>query len=107
MLVLLPIFLCVHITTLNVPPVILLAKGAIIGNKTIKTIAETKGVTEAQVAIRWSLQSDIITIPKSTKISRLEQNCDVFDFELSSSEMLKISSLDSNMRVSWDPSNVV
>ena len=84
-----------------------LAKGAIIGNKTIKTIAETKGVTEAQVAIRWSLQSDIITIPKSTKISRLEQNCDVFDFELSSSEMLKISSLDSNMRVSWDPSNVV
>ena len=84
-----------------------LAKGAVIGNKTIKTIAEAKGVTEAQVAIRWSLQSGIITIPKSTKINRLDQNCDVFGFELSSDEMQKMSTLDCDMRVSWDPRTVV
>ena len=60
-----------------------LAKGKIFGNKEIQSIAIKKGVTEAQVAIRWSLQRGIITIPKSTKLKRVEENLDVFKFQLS------------------------
>ena len=85
-----------------------LAKGNIFGNKDIKTLAERKGVTQAQIAIRWSLQRGMVTIPKSTKLKRVEENFDVFKFQLDPEEMKVVNKLGSaNMRTTWDPEDVL
>lgn len=57
-------------------------------------IAEKHKKTVPQVAIRWLLQRGIIVLPKSTNKSRIEQNIDVFDFELSDEDMKQIFTLE-------------
>ena len=70
-------------------------------------MAEKKGVTEAQIAVRWSLQREIVTIPKSTKLKRVEENFDVFKFQLEPEEMEVLNKLgNENMRTTWDPNDV-
>jgi diketogulonate reductase-like aldo/keto reductase len=59
----------------------------------------------AQVLIRWELQREVVTIPKSNTPSRIKENADVFDFELSAEDMAAINSLDQNKRVAADPDN--
>lgn len=76
-----------------------LARGKIFGDETLKDIAENYGKTISQVVIRWEIQRGLITIPKSVKPQRIAENADVFDFELSSKDMMKISSLNENKRV--------
>lgn len=62
----------------------------------LKTIAEKYGKTVAQVILRWHLQRGIVVIPKSTHIERMEENFNVFDFELSAEDMSAIAALDKN-----------
>jgi len=66
-------------------------------------IAATYDKTVAQVILRWHLQSGSIVIPKSVTPSRIEENIDVFDFELSESDMDKIATLDKGERINNDP----
>jgi diketogulonate reductase-like aldo/keto reductase len=66
-------------------------------------IAQRHGKTPAQVSIRWILQRGLITIPKSIHRKRLEENADVFDFELSAEEMAIIESLDRGERIGPEP----
>ena len=64
-------------------------------------------MTEAQIAVRWSLQREIVTIPKSTKLKRVEENFDVFKFQLEPEEMEVVNKLGKeNMRTTWDPNDV-
>ena len=67
--------------------------GAILGNPEIVALAEKLGKSPAQVIIRWNLQNQVIMIPKSVHKERIEQNFDVFDFELSAEEMAVIDAL--------------
>lgn len=60
----------------------------------LKDIAEKHRKTTAQVILRWHLQRGIVVIPKSTHIERMEENLNVFDFELSQEEMTRIAKLD-------------
>lgn len=60
----------------------------------LKEIAERYGKTTAQVILRWHLQRGIIVIPKSTHIERMEENFNVFGFELTDEDMNKIATLD-------------
>ena len=60
----------------------------------IKSIAEAKGKSCAQVILRWLLQRKIQVIPKSTSPGRMAANADLFDFQLSQEEMDRISALD-------------
>ncbi|QCB29042.1 aldo/keto reductase [Corynebacterium endometrii] len=60
----------------------------------ITEAAEAHGVTPAQVVIRWHLQNGTIVFPKSANPERIAENFDVFDFELSDSEMAGITGLD-------------
>ena len=57
-------------------------------------IGKKYGKTSAQVILRWELQRGIVVIPKSTHIEGMEQNFNVFDFELSEEDMAKIATLD-------------
>ncbi|ODN76773.1 hypothetical protein, variant [Cryptococcus amylolentus CBS 6039] len=61
----------------------------------------------AQIAIRWSLQKGFIPLPKSVTPARIQSNADVFDFELSSEEMVEIDGLDKGTEgaITWNPVN--
>ncbi|RFU62013.1 aldo/keto reductase [Peribacillus glennii] len=82
-----------------------LGQGHLIDEPTLNHIAEKHGKTTAQVLIRWHLQHGIVVIPKSITPSRIEENAQVFDFELSLDEMNKIDALNRNERYGADPDN--
>ena len=63
-------------------------------NPTLTQIGEKYGKTVAQVALRWLLQSDVIIIPKTVHKERIEENLNLFDFELDADDMQKIAALD-------------
>jgi methylglyoxal/glyoxal reductase len=69
----------------------------------IRRIASVKGRTPFQVAIRWALQHESATIPKSVKRERIAENADVFSFELTHDEMQTIDLLDRGARIGPDP----
>lgn len=60
----------------------------------LKKIANKQNKSVAQIILRWHIQRGIIVIPKSTHIERMEENFNVFDFELSQDEMKAISKID-------------
>lgn len=68
--------------------------------------AEAHGKTAAQVVIRWHLQTGNIVFPKSDQRPRMAENFDVFDFELSASELAAITALERVGRVSAHPDEV-
>lgn len=61
------------------------------------------GKSAAQVVLRWDLQNKVVTIPKSTKPARLQENADIFDFSLTAEDMEQINSLNRNQRFGPDP----
>ncbi|MCP8966969.1 aldo/keto reductase [Ectobacillus ponti] len=83
----------------------LMQGGGIFENETLRAIAEKHGKTPAQVVLRWDIQSGIVTIPKSVTPSRIQENLNIFDFELSAEEMAQIDALNENRRVGADPDN--
>ena len=68
------------------------------GNETIIRIAEAHGKTPAQVILRWQLQAGFIAIPGSSNPDHIAENYDIFDFELTDSEMEEIGLLDRHER---------
>lgn len=69
-----------------------LARGAIVGDTVLERIGQRYDKTAVQVALRWLIQQDgVVAIPKATGRAHLEENIDVFDFELSGDEMARIS----------------
>lgn len=75
----------------------------LLSNPDLKAIAEKYGKTVAQVILRWHLQEGFVVIPKSVTPSRIEENFNVFDFELTEDEMNVVRSLDTGKRLFFDP----
>lgn len=73
----------------------------------LKNIAEKHHKTVAQVILRWHLQEGFCVIPKSVTPSRIEENFNVFDFELTEEEMNIVRSLDTGKRLFFDPKDPV
>lgn len=69
-------------------------RGGLFTNETIAEIGKKYNKTNAQVILRWELQRGIVVIPKSVHKERMEQNFDVFDFELTDEDMQIIAGLD-------------
>jgi 2,5-diketo-D-gluconate reductase B len=72
-----------------------IAKGAIRKDETLKRIGLWHRKSPAQVSLRWLVQQNISAIPRTSRIERLSENIDIFDFELSEQEMAEISALGS------------
>jgi 2,5-diketo-D-gluconate reductase B len=71
------------------------AKGRIKSDQTLARIGRTYGKSAAQVCLRWLVQQNVSAIPRTSKIERLSENIDIFDFELSGEEMALISRMGS------------
>ena len=82
-----------------------LGNGRLLTHELVQEIAAKYNKSVAQVILRWDLQHDIITIPKSINESRIIENADIFDFELSAEDVQKIDSLNRNERFGSDPDN--
>ncbi|MEV7324955.1 aldo/keto reductase [Streptomyces sp. NPDC093970] len=80
-----------------------LAQGAVLKDETITAIAAAHGRSPAQVVLRWHLQIGNVVIPKSVTDTRIRENFDVFDFELTPQEIEAIGALDRGMRTGPDP----
>lgn len=71
-------------------------------NELLKSIGEKYGKSLAQVVLRWLIQRGVVVIPKSVRKERIEENFNVFDFELTAVDMNAIASLDTKQSAFFD-----
>jgi 2,5-diketo-D-gluconate reductase B len=71
------------------------AKGRIKSDQTLARIGRIYRKTAAQIGLRWLVQQNVSAIPRTSRIERLSENIDIFDFELSEGEMHQISAMGS------------
>jgi len=69
---------------------------------TLTAIGHRHGKSVGQVVLRWLIQRGIVTIPKSVRRERMEQNLDVFDFTLADDEMARIATMDTGASLFFD-----
>jgi diketogulonate reductase-like aldo/keto reductase len=79
--------------------------GQIFTVQAVQELAEKYHKTPAQIALRWNLQHEVVTIPKSTHANRIAENSQIFDFELSQADMNVLDALDAGKRTGPDPDN--
>ncbi len=71
-------------------------------NETLMKIAKKHNKSVAQVALRWLTQRDVVAIPKTSKIERLKENLNIFDFTLDSDDFAQIAKFDTGKSsVGW------
>ena len=63
-------------------------------NPEIKAIGDKYGKSNAQIVLRWNAQRGVSIIPKSVKVERMEQNIDIWDFELTEEDMAAVAAKD-------------
>ncbi|HET7414978.1 MAG TPA: aldo/keto reductase [Arthrobacter sp.] len=80
-----------------------IAQGKVLDDDVLKDIAGRHSKSTAQVTLRWHIQRGDIVFPKSVTRSRVEENFNIFDFELAEDDMQAISALNRNERTGADP----
>jgi 2,5-diketo-D-gluconate reductase A len=80
-----------------------IAQGKVLDDPAIEAIAQRLGRTPAQVVLRWHVQRGDVVFPKSVTPARMEENFDLFSFELSEGDMAAITGLDRHERTGPDP----
>jgi diketogulonate reductase-like aldo/keto reductase len=73
----------------------------------IVAIAENHQRTPAQIILRWAVQQGISTIPKSGNSRRIKENFDIFNFELSTSDLQILNNLNENFRIVDNPMDML
>ncbi|KAK4119649.1 Aldo/keto reductase [Parathielavia appendiculata] len=79
-----------------------LVQGKRWGEPVTKKLADKYGKSEAQILIRWSLEKELVPLPKSATSERIRENADVYDFELIPQEVQELET-DEYSPVCWDP----
>jgi len=80
-----------------------LVQGAVLNEPVVVDVAQTYGKSPAQVVLRWHIQRHSIVFPKSVTPKRIQENFEIFDFELSDADMERISGLNRDERTGPDP----
>lgn len=73
----------------------------LLGNETIKAIAEEHGVSAAQVILRWDLQNGVVVIPGSSNPDHIYENTQLYHFSLTDEEMAAIKALNRDEKHDW------
>ncbi|MDE6998418.1 MAG: aldo/keto reductase [Oscillospiraceae bacterium] len=73
----------------------------LLGDEVISGIAQAHGVSSAQVILRWNLQKGVVVIPGSSNPDHIQENTELYDFELTEAEMAQINALDRNEKHDW------
>ena len=73
----------------------------LLGNEVISEIAAAHGKSSAQVILRWNLQKGVVVIPGSSNPDHIQENTELFDFELTAEEMERIGALDRGEKHDW------
>ncbi|MGW3590093.1 aldo/keto reductase [Streptomyces fungicidicus] len=79
---------------------------SVLEDPAVTRVAEAHGKSPAQVLLRWGLQQGRSVIPKSTKRTRIAENIDVFDFELTAAELTALDALETGRRGGPEPEDV-
>ena len=82
-----------------------LTKGRRLADPTVGRIAAEVGRTPAQVLIRWSLQKELVVLPRSSNAGRIAENAAVFDFALDDAQIAGLDALDEGLTTGWDPAS--
>ena len=80
-------------------------RGKIFNEPVMIELSKKYNKSIAQIALKWHIQNNIIPIPKSSNEDRIKENLDVFDFEISKEDMLKIDALNKGETVTGVPDN--
>jgi 2,5-diketo-D-gluconate reductase B len=72
-----------------------IAKGRVKGEETLSRIGKIYGKTAAQVCLRWLVQQNVAAIPRTSRVERLSENLNIFDFELSDHDMDEVFAMSS------------
>ena len=83
-----------------------LARGRIVEEPLLIDIGQKYQKSSSQVTLRWHVQKDLIVIPKSVNPLRIAENMQIFDFELTDTEMQQIDSLNEDFRTGPNPDDV-
>jgi diketogulonate reductase-like aldo/keto reductase len=81
-------------------------KGRVNEIELLQELSEKYQKSPVQIVLRWDIQKGVVTIPKSVTPERIISNADIFDFEISSDDMLKIDGLDKCTRMGEDPHSI-
>lgn len=73
----------------------------LLGDEVISEIAAAHGKSSAQVILRWNLQKGVVVIPGSSNPDHIQENTELFDFELTEEEMERIGALDRGEKHDW------
>lgn len=73
----------------------------LLGDAVISEIAAAHGKSSAQVILRWNLQKGVVVIPGSSNPDHIQENTELFDFELTEDEMEQINALDRGEKHDW------
>ncbi|MFC7249471.1 aldo/keto reductase [Halomicroarcula sp. GCM10025324] len=80
-----------------------LGRTEVLGDETVQDIAEQYDKSPAQVVLRWAVENDVVVLPKSTSAEHIEQNLDVFDWELDDADHQRIDDIDREQPVYATP----
>ena len=83
-----------------------LGTGRMLTNPDLQEVASHYGKSVAQICIRWCIQHDVLPLPKSVTPSRIEENSNVFDFEINAEDMQRIDALENFGGSGLDPDEV-
>lgn len=83
-----------------------LMRGMIFQFPLLQQLSQKYNKTIPQIVLRWDLQMGVVTIPKSTTLTRIKENAAIFDFEISKEDMKKIESLNEGFRMGMNPEEV-
>lgn len=80
-----------------------IVRGERANEQVLQTLGKKHGKTWAQILLRWSLQKGYVPLPKSVTATRIDQNAEIYDFELDADDMKSLEFPGSYAPCAWDP----